>query len=292
MPFITVGEENADTVDLYYEDHGSGRPVVLIHGWPLNGASWEKQEAALLAAGHRVITYDRRGFGASDKPASGYDYDTFAADLHAVLSRLDLRDVILVGFSMGTGEVVRYLGGYGSERISGAVMLGVVPPFPARTDAHPDGLVGSALREVRGAVRADRPAFVAGFLADFYGVDVLGGERVSDQVVQYSWDIGVAASAEAPLVRAPARLTDFRADLARIDVPVLVVHGDADRTLPLSSTAVPLCRSVADARLVVLRGAPHGLIWTHADEVNEELLAFVAARRPECEALDHHLVEC
>ncbi|MDH6142772.1 MULTISPECIES: alpha/beta fold hydrolase [Kitasatospora] len=275
MPFITVGEENSHAIDLYYEDHGSGRPVVLIHGWPLNGASWEKQVAALLAAGNRVITYDRRGFGASDKPAFGYDYDTFAADLDAVLTHLDLRDVVLVGFSMGTGEVTRYLGSYGSERVAKAVMLGVVPPFLLRTDDNPDGVDGIVFEEIQGAIRADRPAFIAGFLADFYNVDVLGGERVSDQVVQYSWNVGVSASAKATLDCVPAWLTDFRADLPRIDVPVLIIHGDADRTLPLRSTAIPLSRSIEGARLVVLEGAPHGLIWTHAEEVNKELLAFI-----------------
>ncbi|WP_457034210.1 alpha/beta fold hydrolase [Kitasatospora sp. P5_F3] len=275
MPFIPVGEENSSTIDLYYEDHGTGRPVVLIHGWPLNGASWEKQVNALLDAGNRVITYDRRGFGASDKPAFGYDYDTFAADLEAVLAHLDLSDVVLVGFSMGTGEVTRYLGTYGSARVAKAVMLGVVPPFLLRTEDNPDGVDGSVFDGIQGAIRADRPAFLAAFLADFYNVDVLGGDRVSDQVVQYSWNVGVSASAKATLDCVPAWLTDFRADLPRIDVPVLIVHGDADRTLPIGSTAIPLSQRIAGARLVVLEGAPHGLIWTHAEEVNKELLAFI-----------------
>ncbi|MFD9592671.1 alpha/beta fold hydrolase [Kitasatospora sp. NPDC059973] len=275
MPFLPVDEENSSVINLYYEDHGTGRPIVLIHGWPLNGASWEKQEAALLAAGHRVITYDRRGFGASDKPSFGYDYDTFAADLDAVLTHLHLRDVVLVGFSMGSGEVTRYLGTYGSERISRAVMLGVVPPFLLKTEDNPDGVDGIVFEEIQGAIRADRPAFIAGFLADFYNVDVLGGDRVSDQVVQYSWNIGVSASAKATVDCVPTWLTDFRADLPRIDVPVLIIHGDADRTLPLRSTAVPLSKAIAGARLVVLEGAPHGLIWTHATEVNKELLAFI-----------------
>ncbi|MFD5435144.1 alpha/beta fold hydrolase [Kitasatospora sp. NPDC127067] len=275
MPFLPVDEENSSIINLYYEDHGTGRPVVLIHGWPLNGASWEKQEAALLAAGHRVITYDRRGFGASDKPSFGYDYDTFAADLDAVLTHIDLRDVVLVGFSMGSGEVTRYLGTYGSERVSKAAMLGVVPPFLLKTEDNPGGVDGIVFEEIQGAIRADRPAFIAGFLADFYNVDVLGGDRVSDQVVQYSWNIGVSASAKATADCAPTWLTDFRPDLPRIDVPVLIIHGDADRTLPLRSTAVPLSKAIAGARLVVLEGAPHGLIWTHATEVNKELLAFI-----------------
>ncbi|WP_328954405.1 alpha/beta hydrolase [Kitasatospora purpeofusca] len=275
MPFLPVDEENSSVINLYYEDHGTGRPVVLIHGWPLNGASWEKQEAALLAAGHRVITYDRRGFGASDKPSFGYDHDTFAADLDAVLTRLDLRDVVLVGFSMGSGEVTRYLGTYGSERVSRAVLLGVLPPFLLKTDDNPGGVDGIVFEKIRGAIRADRPAFIAGFLADFYNVDVLGGDRVSDQVVQYSWNVGVSASAKATVDCVPTWLTDFRADLPKIDVPVLIIHGDADRTLPLRSTAVPLSKAIAGARLVVLEGAPHGLIWTHATEVNKELLTFI-----------------
>ncbi|WP_030056105.1 MULTISPECIES: alpha/beta fold hydrolase [Streptomyces] len=275
MPFIPVDEENSSVINLYYEDHGTGRPVVLIHGWPLNGASWEKQEAALLAAGHRVITYDRRGFGASGKPSFGYDFDTFAADLDAVLTHLDLRDVVLVGFSMGSGEVTRYLGTYGSARVSKAVLLGVVPPFLLKTEDNPVGVDGIVFKEIQGAIRADRPAFIAGFLADFYNVDVLGGDRVSDQVVQYSWNVGVSASARATVDCVPTWLTDFRADLPRIDVPVLIIHGDADRTLPLRSTAVPLSKAIVGARLVVLEGAPHGLIWTHAAEVNRELLAFI-----------------
>ncbi|GLW68232.1 arylesterase [Kitasatospora phosalacinea] len=275
MPFLPVDGENSGTVNLYYEDHGTGRPVVLVHGWPLNGASWEKQEAALLAAGHRVITYDRRGFGASDKPSSGYDHDTFSADLAAVLTRLDLRDAVLVGFSMGSAEVTRYLGAHGSGRVSKAVVLGAVPPFPLKTGHDPDGADGAVPTVVRDAVHADRPAFVADFLADFYDADVLGGGLVSDQAVQYSWNVGVSASGPATVDRVPDWLTDYRANLSRIDVPVLIIHGDADRTLPLHSTAVPLSRAIAGARLVVLEGAPHGLIWTHATEVNEELLAFI-----------------
>ncbi|RPE31856.1 alpha/beta fold hydrolase [Kitasatospora cineracea] len=275
MPFLPVDGGNSGTVNLYYEDHGTGRPVVLIHGWPLNGASWEKQEAALLAAGHRVVAYDRRGFGASDKPSSGYDYDTFSADLDAVLTLLDLRDAVLVGFSTGSGEVTGYLGAYGSGRVSKAVVLGALPPFPLRAGHDPGGVDGVARQEVLDALHADRPASVAGFLADFYDVDVLGGHRVSDRVAQYSWNAGVSASGRATVDRVPAWLTDFRADLSKIDVPVLIIHGDADRTLPLRSTAVPLSEAVLGARLVVLEGAPHGLIWTHAAEVNEELLAFI-----------------
>ncbi|MEW1633679.1 alpha/beta hydrolase [Streptomyces sp. NPDC093801] len=276
MPYIKVAEGNSAPVELYYEDHGTGRPVVLIHGWPLDGASWEKQTAALLAAGHRVVTYDRRGFGRSDQPCDGYDYDTFAADLDHVLTALDLRDVVLAGFSMGTGEVTRYLGTYGSERIAKAVMIGVVPPFLLKTDDNPAGVDGVVFKGIEEAIRADRFAFMTDFLADFYNVDVLGGERISEQAVRASWNVAVGASAKGTLDCVAAWLTDFRADLPRIDVPTLIIHGDADRTLPIDSTAVPLARLIAGAELKVIPGAPHGLLWTHAAEVNAALLDFLA----------------
>ncbi|MFB8029322.1 alpha/beta fold hydrolase [Streptomyces sp. NPDC056465] len=276
MPFIKVAEGNSAPVELYYEDHGSGRPVVLIHGWPLNGASWEKQTAALLAAGHRVVTYDRRGFGRSDQPADGYDYDTFASDLHEVLTALDLRDAVLVGFSMGSGEVTRYLGTYGSGRVAKAVMIGVVPPFLLRTEDNPGGVDGSVFKGIEEAIVADRFAFMSDFLADFYNVDVLGGDRISEQAVQASWNVAVGASAKGTLDCVQAWLTDFRADLPRIDVPTLIIHGDADRTLPIDATAIPLSKSIAGAELKVVPGGPHGLILTHAAEVNAALLAFLA----------------
>ncbi|MGW0767158.1 alpha/beta fold hydrolase [Streptomyces sp. NPDC002676] len=275
MPFIKVAEGGSAPTNVYYEDHGTGQPVVLIHGWPLNGASWEKQTAALLAAGHRVITYDRRGFGRSDQPADGYDYDTFASDLNEVLTTLDLRDAVLVGFSMGSGEVTRYLGTYGSDRIAKAVMIGVVPPFLLKTDDNPDGVDGSVFKGIEEAIAADRFAFMTAFLADFYNVDVLGGERVSEQAVQAAWNVAVSASAKGTLDCVQAWLTDFRADLPRIDVPTLIIHGDADRTLPVEATAIPLAQRIAGAELTIVPGGPHGLIWTHADEVNTALLAFL-----------------
>ncbi|MFE2144651.1 alpha/beta fold hydrolase [Streptomyces sp. NPDC059456] len=276
MPYIKVAEGTSAPVELHYEDHGSGRPVVLIHGWPLNGASWEKQTAALLAAGHRVITYDRRGFGRSDQPSDGYDYDTFASDLNEVLTALDLRDTVLVGFSMGSGEVTRYLGTYGSERIAKAVMIGVVPPFLLKTDDNPGGVDASVFRGIEEAITADRFAFMSEFLADFYNVDVLGGERISEQAVQASWNVAVGASAKGTLDCVRAWLTDFRGDLPHIDVPTLIIHGDADRTLPIEATAVPLAKSIAGAEFTTVAGGPHGLIWTHAAEVNAALLAFLA----------------
>jgi non-heme chloroperoxidase len=273
--FINVGQENSTPIDLYYEDHGSGIPVLLSHGWPLNGASWEKQTAALLAAGHRVITYDRRGFGKSSQPATGYDYDTFAQDLHQLVTRLDLRDFALVGFSMGSAEVAGYIGKYGTERVSKAVFIGALPPFLLKTADNPIGVDASVFEGIKQAIAADRFGFLTGFLANFYNVDVLGGKRISDQAVQNSWNVAVGASAKGTLDCVSAWLTDFRKDLPRVDVPSLIIHGDADRILPIASTAIPLSKSIKGARLVVLEGGPHGILWTHAAEVNRELVNFL-----------------
>jgi len=275
MSSVTVGRENSGSIDLYYEDHGSGRPVVLIHGWPLSGASWEKQVAALLPAGFRVVTYDRRGFGQSSKPTKGYDYDTFADDLHKLLTHLDLHDVTLVGFSMGTGEVARYLGAYGSKRVRSAVFLASVPPFLLKTPDNPGGVDAGVFEAIKQSIVADRPAYLAKFLADFYNVDVFGGERVSEQLVQLGWNVAAGASPKGTLDCVSAWTTDFRNDLRRVDVPALVVHGDADRILPLAATGVPLHERVRGSRLVVVEGGPHGFIWTHAEQVNRELLAFL-----------------
>jgi non-heme chloroperoxidase len=275
MPRITVGKENSGSIELYYEDQGTGKPVVLIHGWPLSGSSWEKQVPALLDAGYRVITYDRRGFGNSSKPASGYDYDTFAGDLHSLITDLDLRDATLVGFSMGGGEVARYIGTYGSERVSKAVFMAAIPPFFLKTPDNPTGVDSSVFEGIKKAIAADRPAFLSKFFADFYNVDVLGGKQISDEVVRLSWNIGAGASPKGTLDCVSAWLTDFRKDLQRIVVPTLVVHGDADRITPLAATGTPTQTAVKGSRLVVVKGGPHGLNWTHAEEVNRELLAFV-----------------
>ena len=276
MPHVTIGRENSGDIELYYEDHGAGKPVVLIHGWPLSGRSWEKQVPALIGAGHRVITYDRRGFGESGKPAGGYDYDTLAADLHALLVKLDLRDAALVGFSMGGGEVARYLGRYGSERVRAAAFLAAIPPFLLKTPDNPAGIDGSVFDGIKQGVAADRPAFLAGFLKDFYNVDTLGGTRVSDELVRLSWNIASMASPKGTLDCVSAWLTDFRKDLARIDVPTLVLHGDDDRILPLAVTAGRTHELVKGSRLVVVPGGPHGLTWTHASEVNRAMLEFLA----------------
>ena len=275
MSRITVGQENSTPIELYYEDHGKGKPVVLIHGWPLSGASWEKQVAALLDAGHRVVTYDRRGFGKSSKPATGYDYDTFAEDLNKLVSKLDLHDAALVGFSMGGGEVARYLGTYGSKRVSKAVFISAVPPFLLKTADNPGGVDGSVFEGIKEGIAADRPAFLSAFLADFYNVDVLGGKRISNQAVQYSWNVAVGASAKGTLDCVTAWYTDFRKDLQRVDVPTLVVHGDSDRIVPLAVSGIPTSKSIKGARLVVVEGGPHGVTWTHPEKVNAELVSFL-----------------
>lgn len=275
MPFVTVGKENSGSIDLYYEDHGRGKPVVLIHGWPLSGRSWEKQTTALLEAGHRVIAYDRRGFGESSKPTAGYDYDTLAADLHALVTKLDLSDVALVGFSMGGGEVARYFGRYGSERARQAVFLGAIPPFLLKTADNPAGVDAAIFDGIKKGLAADRPAFLAGFLQNFYNVDVLGGKRVSDELVRLSWTIASGASPVGTLACVSAWLTDFRKDLAKIDVPTLVVHGDSDRIVPLEVSGRRTHEAVGGSRLVVLKDAPHGFTWTHAEEVNGALVEFL-----------------
>ncbi len=275
MNYINVGKENSGKIDLYYEDHGAGKPVVLIHGWPLSGASWEKQVPVLMEAGYRVITYDRRGFGNSSRPTFGYNYDVLAEDLRKVLTVLDLRDAVLVGFSMGGGEVARYLGTYGSKRVSKAVFMAAIPPFLLKTPDNPAGVDGSVFDGIKQAINLDRPAFLSKFFADFYNVDTLKGKLVSDEVVRLSWNVGAGASPKGTLDCVSAWLTDFRSDLKRIDVPTLVIHGDADRILPLTATGARTPELVKGSRLVVIKDGPHGLSWTHAEQVNRELLAFL-----------------
>jgi pimeloyl-ACP methyl ester carboxylesterase len=276
---ITVGKENSTPIELYYEDHGSGSPVVLIHGWPLNGASWEKQISALLDAGHRVITYDRRGFGDSSRPATGYDYDTFAADLKSLLDELDLHDVTLVGHSMGTGEVTRYLSKYGSDRIARGVLVSPIPPFLLQTDDNPEGLPGSLFDSFVQTAKADTPAWMKGFLDNFYNMDQYAGKLVSPEAFASSLDAALSASAIAAVACIPTWETDFRGDLQKIDVPLLVIQGDADRILPFPNTGKRL-PDLTDCELVVIEGGPHAISWTHADQVNDPLLQFIGAAVP------------
>ena len=276
MPFITVGQENSTDIDLHYEDHGTGQPVVLIHGYPLDGHSWEKQTAALLAAGYRVITYDRRGFGQSSQPTTGYDYDTFAADLNTVMETLDLRDAVLVGFSMGTGEVGRYLGTYGSERVAKAAFLASLEPYLLKTDDNPTGVDGSVFEGIEKAVTADRYAYFTAFYQDFYNLDENLGTRISEEALRNSWNVAAGSSPYASIAAVATWTTDFRADLAKIDVPALILHGTADRILPIEATGEPFHQALPQADYVVIEGAPHGLLWTHAQEVTDALLAFLA----------------
>src|ERR1700704_1055378 len=276
MSYVSVGKENSSDVNLHYEDHGSGNPVVLIHGYPLSGASWERQVPALLNAGFRVITYDRRGFGKSSQPTVGYDYDTFADDLHKLITQLKLRDATLVGFSMGAGEVARYLGKYGSKGVSKAVIISGVPPFLLKTADNPEGVDGSVFEEIQKAVAADRYTFFTEFFKNFYNTDLLFGKRVSEQAVQASWNVAAGASAVASLACVPTWHEDFRQDLSRINLPTLVIHGDADRILPITASGVRTAKLIKGARLAVVKGGPHCITWTHADEVNLELLNFLA----------------
>jgi len=275
MPFVTVGRENSAAVRIYYEDHGSGPPVVLIHGYALNGQSWEKQETALLAAGHRVITYDRRGFGASSRPSTGYDFDTLAADLHVLLSRLDLRGVVLAGFAMGSGEIIRYLAAHGSERVRAAALVAPLLPFLLKTSDSPEGIDRSVFDGITARIAADRPAAMKDFMDRSYNMDLLGGGRVSDQAWQNSFYVAISASAHAALGCVTACQEDFRGDLAEISIPILVIHGDQDRVLPYEATSRRLPALLDNARSAIIAGGPHAIIWTHANEVNQALLDFI-----------------
>ncbi|MFJ9634601.1 alpha/beta fold hydrolase [Streptomyces sp. NPDC101175] len=276
MPYINVGEENSAPIELYYEDHGTGQPVVLIHGYPLDGHSWERQVPHLLEAGHRVITYDRRGFGRSSQPTTGYDYDTFAADLDKVIEELDLTDAVLVGFSMGTGEVGRYLGTYGSGRIAKAVFLASLEPFLLKTDDNATGVPQEVFDGISAAVTKDRYAYFSAFYQDFYNLDETLGSRISEEALRNSWNVAAGSSAHASVACVPTWITDFRADVAKIDVPSLIVHGTGDRILPIDATGRPFHALLPSAEYVEIEGAPHGLLWTHAEEVNTALLAFLA----------------
>jgi pimeloyl-ACP methyl ester carboxylesterase len=277
MPYVGVGQENSATIDLYYEDHGSGPPVVLIHGYPLSGRAWDKQLPVLLDAGRRVITYDRRGFGKSSQPASGYDYGTFAADLATLMDELDLRDATIVGHSMGTGEVTRYLAAYGSGRVSRGVLISPIPPFLLQSDDNPEGVPGSLFEGFIEEATADGPAWMKGFLENFYNYDEYRGKLVSEQAFNASWNVAVEASGIATVACIPTWETDFREDLERIDVPILVIQGDADRVLPYEKTGKRLPGMISDVELVTIEGGPHAISWTHSQQVNDALLQFIGA---------------
>jgi pimeloyl-ACP methyl ester carboxylesterase len=275
MPYLPVAKENSGNIDLYYEDHGAGKPVILIHGWPLSGRGWEKQIPVLVNAGYRVIAYDRRGFGNSGKPTFGYDYNTLAKDLDTLIRKLKLRDVTLVGFSMGGGEVARYIGKYGSSRVKKAVFIAAITPYLLKTSDNRQGVDGTIFEDIKKAIIADRPAYLTKFLENFYNADALRGTLISDQVIQLSWNIASGASPIGTLACVSSWLEDFRADLKRFDIPTLVIHGDQDRILPIDATARRVPEFVKRAEVAVIQGGPHGLTWTHADSVNRALLAFL-----------------
>ncbi len=278
MRTINVGHENSVPIELYYEDQGAGQPVVLIHGYPLDGHSWELQTRDLLAAGYRVVTYDRRGFGRSSKVGTGYDYDTFAADLNALLEALDLREVVLIGFSMGTGELARYVSTYGHERIAKLAFLASLEPFLVARDDNPDGLPQEVFDGIAAAARRDRYAWFKEFFADFYNLDENLGSRISQAAVDASWNVAVAGAPVASYAVVPSWIEDFRADVEAVrsaGKPALILHGTADRILPIDATARRFRQLVPDAEYVEIDGAPHGLLWTHAEQVNEALVAFL-----------------
>jgi non-heme chloroperoxidase len=275
MGFITVDKENSTNIDLYYEDLGSGQPVVLIHGYPLDGHSWEKQTKSLLDAGYRVIAYDRRGWGQSSQPTTGHDYDTYAADLNELLEQLEIEDIVLAGFSMGTGEVTRYLGTHGSDRVRKAVLFGAIPPFLLKTHDNPDGVDGSVFEGIKEIVLKDRYVWFKQFFDDFYNVDKLAPERISEQAWQASFNVACMGSAYSSYACVDAWLTDFRDDLPKIDIPTLVMHGTEDRILPFDSTAGRLSDLIDDVTVIPVENGPHNIGWTHPEVVNPILLAFL-----------------
>lgn len=279
MGTIAVGQENSTPIELYYEDHGSGDPVVLLHGWPVDSRSWEPQVFPLLTAGHRVITYDRRGFGRSSRPTAGYDFDTLADDLNALLEHLDVRGATLVGFSLGTGELVRYIGRYGTGRLNAAVIIESLAPSFAKSADNPSGVDEAGVAAVQQAILDDRFAWLTGLVNDFLNLEDYLGKRVSEETVRAIWDAGADAAPYATWACPPGWLEDFTGDIARIDVPTLIIHGTADRILPIAGQGRRLHAALPDARYVEIDGGPHVVCVTHAAEVNRELLGFLAEQR-------------
>lgn len=271
MPYLMT----QDDVEIFYTDWGTGSPVVLIHGWPVNGDMWEQQATFLAEHGLRVIKYDRRGFGRSEQTWDGYDYDTMAADLNDLMEELDLTGATLVGFSMGGGEVVRYLSEYGSERVAKAVLVSAVPPFMLKTEDNPEGVDGSVFDDIEKAIRKDRPAFLAEFGKKFYGRTALR-HTVSEEVLEWNQEMALTGSMRSTLACAKAwSTTDFREELKEISIPVLVIHGDSDATVPFEVSGARSAKLLPNATLSVYEGAPHGLFITDADKLNAELLQFI-----------------
>jgi non-heme chloroperoxidase len=280
MGTVTVGQENSTPIELYYEDHGSGPVVVLLSGWPLDSRSWEPQVHALLQAGHRVIVYDRRGFGQSSRPTEGYNFDTLAGDLNTLLTELDLREATLIGFSLGTGELARYVGRYGTERLKSCVFIESLAPSFVKSDENPNGVDQATVDTVRQAILDDRPAWLTGLLGDFLNLDDYLGQRVSEETVRNNWNAGTGASPVATWACVLTWLEDFHQDITRIDVPTLILHGTADRILSIDGQGRRLHAALPDAHYVEIDGGPHVMCVTHAQEVNRELLAFLASPVP------------
>ena len=276
MSTITVGQENSTAIELYYEDHGSGPVVVMLSGWPLDSRSWEPQIHDLLEAGNRVIVYDRRGFGKSSRPTVGYDFDTLAGDLDKLMSKLDLSDVTLIGFSLGTGELARYIGTYGTERLKSCVFIESLAPSFVKSEENPKGIDQAGVDATRQAILDDRPAWLTGLLGDFLNLDDYLGKRVSEETVRNNWNAGAEASPIATWACVLTWLEDFHEDIARIDIPTLILHGTADRILSLEGQGQRLHAALPDAHYVEIEGGPHVMCVTHAKEVNRELLAFIA----------------
>lgn len=276
MAKVIVGNESGIGIELHYEDIGSGKPIVLIHGWPLSGRSWEKQVPALVEAGYRVITYDRRGFGQSSQPWNGYEYDTFAADLHKLIVHLDLSDVTLVGFSMGGGEVSRYIGTYGTKRVSKAVLAGAIPPYLYKSEDNPDGGFDDVtIKGFQEGVKADRLAFLDAFTTNFFASEGRT-DLVSEAFRLYNLNIAAAASPKGTLDCISAfSYTDFRGDLEKFNIPTLILHGDADAIVPVEVSGQKAHERIAGSKLVVIKGGPHGFNATHAEEFNDALLQFL-----------------
>ena len=280
MGYISIGNEGSLPVELYYEDHGAGQPVVLIHGYPLNVHSWERQTPELVAAGYRVIAYDRRGFGQSSKVGAGYDYDTFAGDLNSVLETLDLRDVILVGFSMGTGELARYVAKFGHQRVAKLAFLASLEPFLVARDDNPEGMPQEVFAGIEAAAKADRYAWFTKFFSDFYNLDENLGVRISQEAVNASWNVAISSAPIVASAVVASWIEDFRADVDAVRAsgkPALILHGTADNILPIDATARRFRQQLPAAEYVEIEGAPHGLLWTHAEEVNSALLTFLGS---------------
>ena len=275
MSTIVVGRENSTDIELYYEDHGDGPPVVLLSGWPFDGRSWEPQIHPLLTAGNRVIVVDRRGFGRSSRPTVGYDFDTLAGDLDKLVTELDLRDASLVGLSLGTGEVARYIGRYGTDRLRQCVFIESLAPSFVRSEENPGGVDQAAVDAVQSAILKDRGAWLTGMLGDFLNLDVHLGSRVSEDAVRNLWNAGMDASGWATWALVPTWLDDYHEDIKRIDVPTLILHGTADRILSLDGQGRRLHAALPHAEYVEIEGGPHVVSLTHAEEVNRELLAFI-----------------